>query len=241
MDWSDEGPILTVRKHGENSAIVEIFTKEHGRHAGVVRGASSRKIAPVLQPGTQVAVTWRARLEDHLGAFTVEPLKSRAAATMGGRLELAGLNAITALLSFSLPERESHPVLYDHTIAVLDLIGETETWPLAYLHWERALLEEMGFGLDLSQCAATGTTEGLIYVSPKTGRAVSEAGAGEWKDRLLPLSPALTNPGEWPANGLQDGLLTTGHFLANHLVPSLGDKPVPAARQRLVDLLARQG
>lgn len=241
MDWQDEGAVLNVRKHGETSAIVEVLTAEHGRHGGVVRGASSRKIAPNLQPGTQVSITWRARLEEHLGSFTIEPLKSRAAATMGGRLELAGLNAVTALVAFSLPEREAHPKLYEQTISVLDMIGETELWPLAYLHWELSLLDETGFGLDLTKCAVSGSDENLIYVSPKTGRAVSAGSAGEWKDRLLPLPNCLKHIDANEVSEISEGLRTTGHFLTTQLAPSLGEKQLPPARQRFVDLLIRQG
>jgi len=240
MDWTDQGAILAVRRHGETSAIVEVFTERHGRHAGVVRGASSRKMAPFLQPGGQVAVSWRARLQDHLGAFTIEPVKSRAAAVMAGRLELAGLNAITALLGFALPEREAHPALYRQTMTLLDMLGETEAWPLAYLRWELALLQEMGFGLDLSQCAVTGSRDNLIYVSPKSGRAVSAQGAGDWADRLLPLPPCLTAPGPLDAEGLAQGLRTTGYFLTNWLASSLGERPLPPSRQRFADLLGRQ-
>ena len=241
MDWQDQGAVLSVRRHGETSAIVEIFTEVHGRHAGVVRGATSRKIAPTLQPGTQVAASWRARLEDHLGAFTLEPIKSRAASVMSGRLELAGLNAITALLSFALPEREAHAPLYHRSIALLDLLGENEAWPLAYLHWELALLEEMGFGLDLSHCAVTGATEGLCYISPKSGRAVSEAGAGEWKERLLPLPACLLDLRQSDKGDILQGFQSTGYFLTNWLAPALGDRSLPAARQRLIDIYARQG
>ena len=205
-----------------------------------MRGATSRKIAPSLQPGSQVAVSWRARLEDHLGSFTVEPIKSRAAAVMGGRLELAGLNAVTALLTFSLPEREAHPKLYQRTITVLDMIGETEAWPLAYLHWELALLDEMGFGLDLASCAVTGAVDGLVYVSPRTGRAVSEAGAGTWKDKLLPLPRCLRLAQNGDKAEIAQGLITTGHFLKTWLAPALGDRPLPPARQRFADLYARQ-
>ena len=239
MEWQDTGTVLVARRHGENSAIVEVFTQTHGRHAGVVRGASSRKIAPNLEPGTQVAVTWRARLEEHLGSFAVEPVKSRAASVMGGRLELAALNTVTALLSFTLPEREPHPKLYDRTMSVLDMIGETEAWPLAYLHWELALLDEMGFGLDFSSCAVTGARDGLIYVSPRTGRAVTDAGAGEWKDKLLPLPPCLLSPTHGAPADIADGLRTTGHFLKTWLAPALGDKPLPPARQRFADLFQR--
>lgn len=237
MDWREEAVLLTFRHHGESAAIVEVFTEGHGRHAGIVRGGGSRKMAPVLQPGTQVDATWRARLEDHLGTFTIEPVRSRAH-LMSDRKTLAGLNAMTALLSFALPEREPHAALYARTLAVLDMM-EGEFWPLAYLRWELALLEDMGFGLDLTSCAATGAIEGLVYVSPKTGRAVTRAGAGEWADKLLPLSPALLGQGDGSADDLRSGLRVTGHFLETRLAPALGTKPLPQARQRLVDLLSR--
>ncbi|MBQ1203252.1 MAG: DNA repair protein RecO, partial [Loktanella sp.] len=145
ISWRDEAAVLSVRAFGESSAIVEVFSPAQGRHAGVVRGGTSRKIAPVLQPGAQVMVTWSARLDEHLGSFTVEPLRSRSAAAMGDRLSLAGLNAVCALLVLVLPEREAHLQLYRRTIALLDLLGQPEIWPLAYLRWEQALLEEMGF------------------------------------------------------------------------------------------------
>ncbi|MDJ0825548.1 MAG: DNA repair protein RecO [Rhodobacter sp.] len=239
MDWQDTGTVLVARRHGETSAILQVFTEAHGRHAGVVRGATSRKMQPVLQPGSQVAVTWRARLEDHLGSYAVEPVRSRAA-LMTGRLELAALNAVTALLVFTLPEREPHPALYARTVALLDLIGETDLWPLAYLHWELALLEEMGFGLDLSACAVTGARDGLAFVSTKTGRAVTAEAAGPWKDRLLPLPACLQSPEPAPAGDIALGLRTTGFFLENRLAPSLGDRPLPDARRRFTDLLSRQ-
>ncbi|MEQ9037488.1 MAG: DNA repair protein RecO [Silicimonas sp.] len=239
MEWREEGLLLSQRRHGENAAIIEVFTRSHGRHAGIVRGGASRKIAPILQPGAQLDLTWRARLEDHLGAFVVEPVKSRAAVLMNDRAMLAGLNALTALLSFALPEREAHPSLYGKSLAVLDMMEAGPFWTLGYLRWEMALLEELGFGLDLTRCAATGTTEGLVYVSPKTGRAVSKAGAGEWAGRLLPLSPALIGGGEGSAAEVAEGLLVTGHFLETRLTPSLGDKPLPAARHRLFDLISR--
>jgi len=238
MDWRDTGVVLTVRRHGETSAIVEAFTAEHGRHSGVVRGGAGRKLAPILQPGAQLDVSWRARLEDHLGAFTVEPVASRAA-LMASRLPLAGLNAITALLSFCLPEREAHPNLYAHSIALLDSLGDNDDWQLAYLRWEMLLLEETGFALDLTACAVTGSFDDLAYVSPRTGRAVSRAGAGEWAAKLLPLPLCLLGQGTASASELQDGLRTTGHFLNTHLAPSLGNRPLPAARQRLLDLFAR--
>ncbi len=239
MEWRDQGILLSARRHGETSAIIEVFTPEQGRHAGVVRGGTSRKIAPSLQPGAQLDVAWRARLEDHIGAFTVEPLRSRAAVAMQDRLALAGLNAVTALLSFCLPEREPHPALYRRTEALLDLLGQGEVWPLAYLKWELRLLEEMGYALDLESCAVTGVSEELIYVSPKSGRAVSAKGAGEWADRLLPL-PTVLRGGTGSDAEIAQGLVTTGHFLTAHLARDLGGKPLPEARARFIDAFSRR-
>lgn len=239
MEWRDEGILLSSRRHGESSAIVELFTAGHGRHAGVVRGGSGRRMAPVLQPGAQLSVTWRARLEDHLGAFTVEPITARAAKLMGDRAALAGLNALCGLLSFSLPERMAHPEFYARTVALFDALGADPDWPLMYLHWELALLEETGFGLDLGSCAVTGVTQDLAYVSPRSGRAVARDAAGEWADRLLPLPRCLLLEGRAELPEVCEGLRTTGHFLAHWLAPALGDRPLPAARQRLLDVLAR--
>ncbi|MEO3478665.1 DNA repair protein RecO [Phaeobacter sp. CAU 1743] len=240
MDWRDHGILLTVRRHGESAAIIDVFTEGHGRHAGVVRGGSGRRMAPILQPGAQLDLTWRARLEEHLGSYQAEPLRSRAAAALSGRLALAGLNAVTALLSFCLPEREAYPALYARTEQLLDLLEQEDLWPLAYLHWEVALLEEMGFGLDLTACAVTGAEEGLVYVSPKTGRAVSAAGAGDWADRLLPLPPVLLGQGAAEDPEIAIALRTTGYFLESHLARALGNRPLPEARGRLVDLISRR-
>jgi DNA repair protein RecO (recombination protein O) len=240
MDWRDQGAVLSVRRHGETAAILEVFTEAHGRHAGVVRGGASRKIAPILQPGAQLDVTWRARLDQHIGTFTVEPVKSRAASVMSDRLALAALNAVTSLLAFCLPEREPHPVLYRQSMALLDMLGENELWPLAYLRWEMALLDEMGFGLDLSACAATGAANDLAYVSPRTGRAVSRAGAGEWADRLLPLPLCLMGGDAGTPSDIAAGLRTTGHFLETHLAPALGDRSLPDPRRRFAEAYARQ-
>ncbi|MBI1220847.1 MAG: DNA repair protein RecO [Rhodobacteraceae bacterium] len=239
MEWRDQGVLLSVRGHGESAAIIEVFTAEHGRHAGVVRGGASRKISPILQPGAQLDLTWRARLDEHIGAFTVEPLKGRAGAILSDRRALAGLNAVAALLAFALPEREPHPALYASSIALFDALIETDSWPLAYLRWELALLEEMGFGLDLTSCAVTGTRDDLAYVSPRSGRSVSRQGAGDWADRLLPLPPALLGQGPADAAEIAAGLRLTGHFLETWLAPQLGQRPLPEARRRLVAVLVR--
>ncbi len=240
IEWRAEGALLKVRKHGETSVIIEVFTDSHGRAAGVVRGGTSRKIAPLLQQGAQLDVTWKARLDDHLGSFTIEPVRSRSAQAMADRLALAGLNAVTGLLAFVLPEREAYPALYHRSVQLLDLLGQTDVWPLAYLQWEVALLEEMGFGLDLSACAVHGVNEDLRFVSPRTGRAVSRTGAGDWVDKLLPLPPVLLGKGAADLEEIVQALTTTGHFLANHLAPSLGNRPLPEARARLMDALRKQ-
>jgi len=239
MEWRDEGALLGVRRHGESAAIIEVFTRAHGRHAGVVRGGASRKLAPILQPGAQLDLTWRARLDEHIGSFTVEPVKSRAAQVLGDRLALAGLNAALALLRFALPEREAQERLYDTTIALLDMLGLNPLWPVAYLRWEMVLLDTLGFGLDLSRCAATGATEDLIYISPRSGRAVSRRAAGEWAGRMLPLSPAMTDRASGDPGEVTLGLQTTGFFLAQKLAPALGDTPLPPARARLVEALSQ--
>lgn len=239
IEWREEGIVLAVRKHGESAAIVEAFTPSHGRHAGVVRGGGGRRLGPLLQPGAQLVFTWRARLEDHIGAFTIEPKRSRAA-ILGDPLALEALNAVTALLTFTLPEREAHPTLYLRSLQVLDMLGDEDEWPLAYLRWEVALLEDLGFGLDLTRCAVTGDREDLVYVSPKSGRAVSRIGAGAWADRLLPLPPCLLGQGPATARELLQGLAISGHFLDQWVRPALGDRPLPAARARLIQRMTRQ-
>lgn len=238
MDWQDEGMLLLMRPHGESSAIIEMFTAGHGRHAGVVRGGASRRMAPILQPGAQLSVTWRARLDDHLGVYAVEPLRSRAA-LLSDRLGLAALGAVCALLRAAIPEREPHPRLWVATIDLCDALIAGPDWPVVYLGWEVLLLEEIGFGLDLSSCAVSGATTDLTFVSPRTGRAVSAAGAGDWADRLLPLPACLL--GDTPASpgDILSGLAITAHFLRRE-VHGLCDPPaLPAARGRLIDLLER--
>jgi DNA repair protein RecO (recombination protein O) len=237
MDWRDEGILLSMRTHGETSAIIEVLTAAHGRHMGVVRGGSSRKMAATLQPGTGLTLEWRARLDDHIGSFTVEPLQSRAH-LLGDRLALAGLMAVCALLHEALPEREPHPALWRKTLGLMDRLG-VKGWTADYVRWELCLLEEIGFGLDLTTCAVTGATEGLAYVSPKSGRAVTAKGAGDWADRLLPLPEGLEGKGALTPEGVLMGLRLTGFFLDRELRPVLHDRPLPEARARLVDLLGR--
>jgi DNA repair protein RecO (recombination protein O) len=241
MEWTDEGVLLSMRRHGESAAIIEVFSAAHGRHLGVVRGGASRKMAAMLQPGSQLALRWRARLDDHLGVFTVEPLAARAG-IMADALALAGLNSICALLHVALPEREAHLPLWTATMALLARLearpDHATHWVPDYLRWEMLLLEELGWGLDLTSCAVTGSREDLAFVSPKSGRAVSRSGAGMWAARLLPLPPVLL--GQGPASPAEAGhaLALTGHFLDRGLQPLLMGKPLPEARARLLKMLA---
>lgn len=240
MEWQAEGTVIAARRHGENAVIIEVLTAGQGRHGGLVPGGASRKRAAMLQPGSRLQLRWRARSEDQLGTFAAEPVRARAA-ILSDPLGLAGLNAICALLLFALPERDPHPRLAAETEALLDAIEAGEDWATRYLHWEMLLLEEMGFGLDLGHCAVTGSSEGLAYVSPRTGRVVSRAGAGEWADRLLPLPALLGGAGDNRGQGLAEGLAITGHFL-RRIAAEMAGRPLPAARDRLLlRLLARAG
>ncbi|WP_207102919.1 DNA repair protein RecO [Paracoccus shandongensis] len=238
MEWQAEGTVLARRPHGETAVILDVLTDLHGRHSGLVPGGVSQKRAAMLQPGSRLDLRWRARRDDQLGTFSVEPLRLRSG-LMADPLALAGLNAVCSLLVFALPERDPHPVLARDTERLLDLMETGGDWGADYLHWEMRLLEEMGFGLDLSSCAVTGASEGLAYVSPKSGRAVSREGAGEWADRLLPLPGILGGAGDNRGHGLAEGLAITGHFLTARIAGELVGRPVPAARQRLVDRLTR--
>jgi DNA repair protein RecO (recombination protein O) len=194
---------------------------------------------PVLQPGNRVQVSWRARLESHMGSFSVEPLRARAGDVLADPLRLAALSSVCALCAFALPEREAMPLLQVRTEALADAIADGAGWLRDYPLWELALLEATGFALDLTVCAATGATDGLLYVSPRTGRAVSAAGAGGYEDRLLPLPPVLLG-GEATLGGVREALRTTGHFIDTRLAPALGDRPPPSARGRFLSLLARE-
>ena len=237
IEWRDTGFVIAMRHHGESSAILEVFTRAHGRHVGIVRGGASRKMAANLQPGTDLHLEWRARLDDHIGTFVVEPHRSLAH-LLSDRLALTGLLSACALLRVALPEREPHPELWLVTHEMLDALGAAD-WTKVYVRWELRLLEELGFGLDLSECAVTGETEGLAFVSPKTGRAVTQAGAGEWADRLLPLPSGLHGNAPLAHADVLTGLALTGFFLDRGLRPILHERPLPEARARLIDLLAR--
>ena len=234
MEWSAEGILLSVSDLGESSSIIEVFTREYGLYKGVVRGGKSKKIGPILQPGAQLNVTWRARLENHLGIFSPDLIQSRFSLVLNQRDRLAGLNAICSILRFVLPERDPHYKLYDRTINLLNFLTNSSDWPLFYLRWELMLLEDMGFGLDLTKCAVTNRTEDLAYISPKSGRAVSKVAAGIWADKLLPFPECLQVDSLNTMTDLSIGFEVTGYFLNNWMVPQMNGKPLPKARARLI-------
>ncbi len=239
MQWSDEGVILSVRPHGETSAVIEILTRAHGRHLGLVHGGRSRRLRPVLQMGNHVEVVWKARLAEHLGNLSVELIKGYAAQAMEDRLALAGLTSLCGLARL-LPERDPHPNLFEVTLFVLGFLDEPDVWPALIVRWEMALLDELGFGLDLKSCAATGSADNLIYVSPKSGRAVSAAAGEPYKERLLKLPAFLAKNGQTGVgeDDVVAGLALTGHFLETRvLLPR--DETMPETRQRLSELIMR--
>lgn len=234
MDWQEQGIILSVKSHGETSAILELFTRAHGRHLGLVRGGRSRSKRPVLQPGNVVEAAWRARLSEHLGAYTVELLQAHAALALDDRMALAGLNTLTALARL-LPERDPHEGLYDASLLVLEHIGDVDIWPGLLVRWELELLNELGFGLDLTCCAATGAETNLVYVSPKSGCAVSADAGAPYKDKLLAL-PAFLGHSPDGAPEIVDivsGFALTGFFLEKHVFRPR-KLALPEARARLI-------
>jgi DNA repair protein RecO (recombination protein O) len=230
MEWQDEGIVLGVRRHGETSAIAEIMTRARGRHLGLVRGGRSRRMQPVLQPGNGVAVTWRARLDQHLGTYLVEPTELRAARLMETATGVYGVQAMAALLRL-LPERDPHPHLYEALGIILENLHDPADAGELFVRFEIAMLEDLGFGLDLTRCAATGTRQDLRYVSPKTGRAVSAAAGELYADRMLALPEFL---GEGSSCSAEPDTLTqafrlTGYFLQRHVYEPRG-VDIPEAR-----------
>jgi DNA repair protein RecO (recombination protein O) len=222
MQWTDEGIVIGVRRHGEASAILELMTREHGRHLGMVRGGSGSRMKPILQPGNSVSVNWRARLEDHLGNFTVEPLRQRASNYFGSPHAIYGVSHLAALMRL-LPERDPHEGLFNEFEAILDHLEDAAWAAPQVARFEMQLLSELGFGLDLGECAATGATEDLVYVSPKSGRAVSREAGAPYADRMFKLPAFLTDPSHGASGrDLDDGFKLTGFFLARHVLEPRG-------------------
>ncbi|MEE8515940.1 MAG: DNA repair protein RecO [Alphaproteobacteria bacterium] len=274
MDWSDDGIVLSARKYGESAAIVTLLTLANGRHAGLVRGGTGRRARGIYQPGNRVRATWRARLADHLGSYSCELTHSWAADILDDSLRLMALSAACAMTEVTLAEREPHPALFQGLTALLSsLASRPETvngtepgngddggdaggddggdagfaapWPARYARWELMLLSELGFGLDLASCAVTGASDDLVFVSPRTGRAVSSDAGAPYKERLLPLPAFLTmadtpdDVGTPTREDINNGLALTGYFLERNVF-AVHDRAVPAARIRLVEALARR-
>ncbi|MBT6093442.1 MAG: DNA repair protein RecO [Rhodospirillaceae bacterium] len=241
MEWRDDGIVLSARKHGESAAIVTLLTRDHGRHAGLVRGGAGRRARGLYQPGNHLRATWRGRLADHLGAYTCEMMEAVAAGLLADPLRLAALSSACAVAEAALPEREVHIPVYEGLQILLAALGdETQPWSTVYVKWEIGLLQELGFGLDFSQCAATGETENLTHVSPKTGRAVSAGAAAPYRDKLLPLPEFLLQAGGvGEGDAILEGLKVTGYFLGRHVFSQRRDPKPPDARSRLIDRLRR--
>jgi DNA repair protein RecO (recombination protein O) len=234
MQWTDEGIVLGVKRHGEGSAILELMTRAHGRHLGLVRGGAGSRLRPILQPGNRVSATWRARLDEHLGNFTVEGLELAAASFLAVAQAVYGVTHLGALCRL-LPERDPHPQIYAALDQVLD--GIIDAWAAGpnVARFELQILSELGFGLDLDSCAATGTTLELTYVSPKSGRAVSRAAGLPWQDKLLRLPGFLGegSSGQPSTAELSDGVAVTGFFLLRHVFEPRG-LPLPDARASFI-------
>ena len=236
MEWHDEGFVLTRRAYGESGLLVQAFTFEHGRHAGLVAGGSARRNAHLWQPGNRIDLVWHARMSEQLGTYKGEPIHLHAADVLDDKLALAGLGSAMALLDQVTADRDPHPVLYAATLRLAEALGSGEGWLADYVRFEMVLLAEAGFGLSLEACAITGVTDSLAYVSPKTGCAVSRDAAGEWAPRLLPLPRFLIDGSEPDRSIVRDGLRLTGHFLDQRLFEAV-DRPMPPARNRFIDLL----
>jgi DNA repair protein RecO (recombination protein O) len=241
MEWRDEGLIIGARKHGEASTILEAMTRTHGRCLGRVRGGRSARLRATLQPGNTVELVWRARLDEHLGSFAVEPLSLRAGKLMGSALALAGINYLAALVRV-LPERDPHEALYETASVIADALEDGALAPTLIARFEAQILAECGFQLDLSRCAATGATDALVYVSPKSGRAVSAEAGAPFRDRLLPLPAFLREAASLearPSAGeIADAFRLTGFFLARDLFAQRGE-PLPDSRAAFLKAAAQ--
>ena len=241
MEWDDDAFVLSARVHGETGAIVEVLTERYGRFAGHVAGGASRRMKPFLQAGARVMASYHARTSDQLGALRLEPVGEGPAALFDDALALAGLNAAAAVASGALPEREPHPGAFAAFEALTSAFLLEDIWPAVFVRFEAGLLEELGFGLDLSKCAATGAVDDLVYVSPKTGRAVSRAAGDPYKARMLTLPPFLLGGQAGLRNGdVRAGFDLTGHFLEQFVFNPL-NRPLPAARVWLIDKLGEAG
>jgi DNA repair protein RecO (recombination protein O) len=239
MNWSEAGIVLAVRRHGESALVAHVLTRGHGRHAGLVHGGQGRRGRTVFQVGNSVQLTWRARLDEHLGTYAGELVTGHAARVMEDPPRLACLASAAAMAEAGLPEREPHPNAYDGLSALLDALVRDRGWAPAYARWELALLAELGFGLDLSRCASTGATTDLVYVSPKSGQAVSRSAGEAYRTRMLPLPAFLMADARPDREATLDALRLTGFFWEQRVFRPQG-RNLPAARTRFVDRLGRE-
>jgi DNA repair protein RecO (recombination protein O) len=235
MDWTDQGIVLSTRQHGESSVVLELLTRDHGRHLGLVRGGRSRALRPLLQAGNRLMASWRGRLDEHLGNYAVEGIDLQAGRLMDSRAGLFGIAHLAALMRL-LPERDPHPALYETATIVIDHLDAPEVGAALMVRFELALLAELGFGLDLDACAATGERHDLAWVSPKTGRAVSRKAGAPYCDRLLGLPAFLIGSGAnaYPdAEDLSAGFRLTGFFLTRRVLEARGLE-MPDARASFI-------
>lgn len=235
MEWQAPGILLAARPFGEADIIVTVMTEEQGAHRGLVRGGQSRAQAGLWQPGNLIALRWVGRLAEQLGHLSGEMIHPAAALAMEDALQLAMLSSLCAVAEGALAEREAHPGPFRLMLELIGRLPLGEALLAGMVRFEAALLADLGYGLDLSSCPVTGATTGLVYVSPRTGRAVSAEGAGQWAERLLALPAFLTDP-EAPAAAAdwRDGLALTGHFLARDVF-GMRHLPLPPARLALYD------
>jgi DNA repair protein RecO (recombination protein O) len=238
MEWSEEGIVVGARRHGEADVIIEVLTAGHGRHMGLVKGGRSRRLRPVLQAGNTLSLTWRARLHEHLGNFRAEPVRERSSELMATRIGAFGLALAGAHLRL-IPERDPHPRLYDALAVMLDALDAPDRAAETMARFELLLLDELGFGLDLESCAATGTQDELIFVSPKSGRAVSREAGEPYQQRLLPLPAFLARPSTGDADqaSLEAGFLLSGYFLERHVFDTRGES-LPEVRLNFLRALS---
>jgi len=241
MEWDDDAFVLSARVHGETGAIVDLLTAEHGRHAAHVAGGASRRMKPFLQAGARVIVHYRSRLSEQLGSASLEPVGEGPSSLFDDALALMGLTAAAAVAAGALPEREPHPGAFLGLEAFIAALAAVQDWPAVYVRFEAGLLQDLGFGLDLTRCAATGALDDLIYVSPRTGRAVSASAGEPYKDKLLPLPPFMLGAqAGLRAGDIDAGLNLTGHFLEQFVFGPL-NRPLPPARVWMIDKLRETG
>jgi len=237
MRWESNGLILNFFKYNEKSYILEIFTEEHGKHKGIIRGLHSKNKRSIIEPGNEVFATWSGRLETHLGNYNVEPIKLWSSHILQFKDKLSAISSICSLISLTMAERQPNPLIYFSSKKLIEIVASTRNdWIREYVFWEMQLLSEIGYGLDLERCAVTSKSSDLVYVSPSSGRAVTNEGAGDFKNKLLPLPKFMTN---FKANYDNDDIynalnLTEFFFKKRFFLPN--NLNFPQSRNRLKEL-----